>query len=639
MAPLRREGISARPTRREVEEGGGTEAEFTALYEAWHPALLEYCKHHVCRLVDAEALAQEAFLRAWKSWSDYAPDRPFWPWLATIARHLCINEGTMVKRRAELLTEGASRIVPTAPTDDEEAQRVVDGHVVHHALRSLPPHYQRLLRLRDMEGWSYEDIARLEGVTVEAVRGSLKRARSRFRSLYRRTAGRFVGGFAYPLLERVRRRAGGASRLVEAAVTPLARISASDTLAAAMALFLGISGATVVAPPAPSPANVVASSAPPAEAPPPVAAQGPVGDAVDRAAPTLDDEAADEDTPGGAEARGMRGQITAFTVSPAYERDGTVYASGTTDECDAAPRCPVVYRSSDHGSTWAKLAAKGRSEGWIMLPPGSGDGRIFSVGRPSVSTMGEVLEVSTDGGRTFSFVAALGGRPAMSPLFSSDDPRMLIGDMLNGLAARPVALQYVDGVGVQPLPLELPPSVTPATFAFSSDYATSGRVLVGGTRMGPFGLRYPTIHACIGASACREVAQLPFMYGPPQVAAAAEGGPVVAWVPFEVYVSDDRGETFRHVRPPGSGPLGIVRAATTTPDGRVLVTIDAGAEERTWLSSDSGETWRELGDGSFRGRTHALAVLPDGRILAARANDELGVLCSTDDGRSWRRAC
>src|SRR5205814_1268765 len=50
------------------------------------------------------------------------------------------------------------------------------------------PDHQRLVDLRDIEGWSYEDIARFEGVTVESVRGSLRRARMALRHAYERLA-------------------------------------------------------------------------------------------------------------------------------------------------------------------------------------------------------------------------------------------------------------------------------------------------------------------------------------------------------------------------------------------------------------------------------------------------------------------
>src|SRR5438270_13916877 len=74
---------------------------FAELYEAHYRPLVALCR----RLTGprhAEELAQEAFPRAWSSWERYAPTRPFWPWVSTIPRRLCIDHG----RRRQPATPG-----------------------------------------------------------------------------------------------------------------------------------------------------------------------------------------------------------------------------------------------------------------------------------------------------------------------------------------------------------------------------------------------------------------------------------------------------------------------------------------------------------------------------------------------------
>src|SRR5205823_4860486 len=156
---------------------------------------------------DAEEAAQEAFVRAWRSWDSYSSDRPFWPWLVTIARRICIDQRrhsatvtTTLRRRATELS-GRVGALPEDALQAKEEQRLALS-----ALGTLKPDQQRVIGLRDLDGWSYEDIAKFEGVTVEAVRGSLRRARVSLRKSYESLAKGGVPAFVpLPLVPLVRR--------------------------------------------------------------------------------------------------------------------------------------------------------------------------------------------------------------------------------------------------------------------------------------------------------------------------------------------------------------------------------------------------------------------------------------------------
>jgi DNA-directed RNA polymerase specialized sigma24 family protein len=56
--------------------------------------------------------------------------------------------------------------------------------VALEALRRLNPRDQRLLGLREIDGWSIEQLAALEGMTLDAVRSALKRSRISLRQSY-----------------------------------------------------------------------------------------------------------------------------------------------------------------------------------------------------------------------------------------------------------------------------------------------------------------------------------------------------------------------------------------------------------------------------------------------------------------------
>src|SRR5438270_6219111 len=157
---------------------------FGDLYATHYRPLVALCRR-LSRSGDGEERAQEAFLRAWSSWDRYAPSRPFWPWVSTIARRLCIDHG---RRLRTALARGPHPAAdPRSPqTPDELLELNEEYRWARAALAALRPEQRRVIPLRDVEGWSYDRIADHEGVSVESVRGSLRRARSQLRLVYAR---------------------------------------------------------------------------------------------------------------------------------------------------------------------------------------------------------------------------------------------------------------------------------------------------------------------------------------------------------------------------------------------------------------------------------------------------------------------
>jgi RNA polymerase sigma-70 factor (ECF subfamily) len=164
-------------------------AAFEELYAATYRRLVALCRRLLGGSGDAEGVAQEAFLRAWRAWDSYSSTRPFWPWVATIARRLCVDHYRVQAGTAVALRNGG---LPhrTEPAPEDVVEEREDRRLAVAALRSLSPAEQRLVRLREVAGWSYEEMARSEGVTVESIRASLRRARVRLRQAHARLTDR-----------------------------------------------------------------------------------------------------------------------------------------------------------------------------------------------------------------------------------------------------------------------------------------------------------------------------------------------------------------------------------------------------------------------------------------------------------------
>lgn len=155
----------------EAWRAGDTDA-MGLLYEKYAPALRAYCGHRLGYRGDVDDAVHDTFLRAQLGVSHFEPGARIWPWLATIAAHVCTDTLRRQARRLE------TDVVPVVAGDIEEhvAARA-RAAIVGDALQSLPPRYRVPIYLRHFVGSTYDEIARLQGRSVASVRSVLMRGR------------------------------------------------------------------------------------------------------------------------------------------------------------------------------------------------------------------------------------------------------------------------------------------------------------------------------------------------------------------------------------------------------------------------------------------------------------------------------
>lgn len=136
---------------------------------------------------DVEDVAQQVFVRVWKSAARYAPRAKFTTWLLTITRNLVFNETRRRKRHPvttldahetdEHLLPDSAGAVPDQALLDRELELAIDS-----AILSLPEKQRMAVILRRYENKSYEEIAEVLSLSVPAVKSVLFRARSEMRA-------------------------------------------------------------------------------------------------------------------------------------------------------------------------------------------------------------------------------------------------------------------------------------------------------------------------------------------------------------------------------------------------------------------------------------------------------------------------
>jgi RNA polymerase sigma-70 factor (ECF subfamily) len=154
------------------------EQAFALLIEPHRQALHLHCYRMLGSLHDADDALQETMLRAWKGADRYQPRAQLSTWLHTIATNVCLT--AIARRRAQpmVVSDDLEHLQPYPDRllDDLVARETVELAFIT-AIQLLPPKQRAVLILRDVLGWSANEVAEALGDSVAAVTSALQRAR------------------------------------------------------------------------------------------------------------------------------------------------------------------------------------------------------------------------------------------------------------------------------------------------------------------------------------------------------------------------------------------------------------------------------------------------------------------------------
>jgi len=147
-------------------QGGALEA-FTALYEHYLPVVYNRVRYIVPE-EDVDDVTQDIFIAVIRSLKGYRGEARFGTWLRTITNRQ-IAEYYRRKRPPEtMLVENLH-----AAHDPETAEQVF---LLRQAFRKLPQRYREVLLLRFAEEMPFQEIARLQHISLEATKSLFRRA-------------------------------------------------------------------------------------------------------------------------------------------------------------------------------------------------------------------------------------------------------------------------------------------------------------------------------------------------------------------------------------------------------------------------------------------------------------------------------
>ena len=125
----------------------------------------------------ADDIVQEAFLRAWRGFSNYRGGDPK-TWLLAIVRNCAFTwHSTARAARTDGTVDLDALADPMYETPEQAASRRSDANALQALLERLPDPYRETLVLRELEELSYKEIAQITGAPIGTVMSRLARAR------------------------------------------------------------------------------------------------------------------------------------------------------------------------------------------------------------------------------------------------------------------------------------------------------------------------------------------------------------------------------------------------------------------------------------------------------------------------------
>ncbi|MEW5863251.1 MAG: RNA polymerase sigma factor RpoE [Pseudomonadota bacterium] len=164
----------------------GDKRAFELLVEKYQRKLVRLLSRLIRDPVEVEDVAQEAFIKAYRALPSFRGDSAFYTWLYRIGVNTAKNYLMAMGRRAPTSTELEAE--EAEGYDEGEQLRDINtpesvtlsreiAATVNAAIDALPEELRTAIQLRELEGMSYEEIARVMDCPIGTVRSRIFRAR------------------------------------------------------------------------------------------------------------------------------------------------------------------------------------------------------------------------------------------------------------------------------------------------------------------------------------------------------------------------------------------------------------------------------------------------------------------------------
>ena len=165
---------------------GGDREAYAGLVRAYQGLVIRFCLSFLSNMAEAEDAAQDVFVKAYRALPSFRGSSSFSTWIYRIASNHCKD---VLRKRVRQKTESWEALVERegekiehffSSTDQTELSPE-QTELALSLLNDLPLKYKSIIILREVEGLSYEEIARVENCSLDSVKARLRRARAELR--------------------------------------------------------------------------------------------------------------------------------------------------------------------------------------------------------------------------------------------------------------------------------------------------------------------------------------------------------------------------------------------------------------------------------------------------------------------------
>ncbi len=158
-----------------------TRIDFNELVHQLSHKLYGYAFRILRNQEEAEDAVQEVFLKLWKLKEKLGEYNSIDALATTMVKNHCIDQ--VRKGKNIFNNEGSSHLYVSSPSPspDQEMENRESDEIIHRIINNLPDIYKTVIQLRDIDGFSYEEIAEKTAQTVNNLRVILSRARKQIR--------------------------------------------------------------------------------------------------------------------------------------------------------------------------------------------------------------------------------------------------------------------------------------------------------------------------------------------------------------------------------------------------------------------------------------------------------------------------
>lgn len=173
----------------------GNTGAFEALIVRHQARVFGSVRRYLMSESDVEDVVQQIFVKAFTKLASYRREAPFEHWLMRLSVRTCLDFLRSRARKPEILlselseTETALLHHNTIDSGHDQETRAAARELVHHMIHQLPPPYQIVITMLELEERSVKEIAQLTGWSIPLIKVRAFRARRQMRQLLERMVG------------------------------------------------------------------------------------------------------------------------------------------------------------------------------------------------------------------------------------------------------------------------------------------------------------------------------------------------------------------------------------------------------------------------------------------------------------------